>query len=54
VAQQSISQIRTVVAYNQVERSMELYEKELEKPRKMVRGARAGPAWLADCCRGDL
>lgn len=58
VAQQAVSQMRTVAAYNGEERALQDYDNKLERPLK-VRGARKG----AQCqglmaghnqCRGGL
>ena len=42
MAQQSISQIRTVVAYNGEELAMKQYEKALEDPVKVSSAEKAG------------
>ena len=52
IAQQNISQIRTVAAYNREQAAMQQYGKALELPRKMVGAGRGLLAELAGAAQG--
>ena len=53
IAQQNISQIRTVAAYNREQAAMQQYDKALELPRKMVGAGLGQLAESAGAAGGD-